>query len=266
MATKPAVGYEQQLHVSLEQSTDLGSYEILAANSGLLTPNAADNLTLADTPQEVIAILDVDANGGASDIVLTVVGTDQNDAALTGTATIAVPAYSSISTKRWPKGWACEVIPTVDGKKFKTINPASCSVSCAVAALGTVIRLFGVPSLTTFSRVVAKSQLNYTPKVPVPEAIRDGRNASRWTKPGEIPEGQLSVTSKIPTFADGLARINGMRCTGLVKELKEEKLDTMHIFILGMTIAAKPTVGESVEPVTFQADGKYEEIGVVLAQ
>ena len=53
--------------------------------------------------------------------------------------------------------------------------------------------------------------------------------------------------------------------TGLIKEIKEDKLDTMHIFILGLIMTSKATVGESVDPATLAATAKYEDIGIVLA-
>jgi hypothetical protein len=263
VALKPTLGYEQQLYVSTGLTTEPGILEIQAPNSGVYTPSNADTAALAAAPQELLAMLENDVNCGSTDLVLTVTGTDQNGAALTGTATFSVPAYSSFPDRVFPKGFAVEVIPPVDGKQFKTISAVG--VTNDGAAAGLKVALFGVPPVNTFRKIGCKTQLNYDPKVPLPHSVQCGRDLSAFIKAGEIPEGVLEITAKIPTFSDGLARINGRRVTGLIKEIKEDKLDTMHIFIMGLIMTAKATTGESVDPATLQANAKYEDIGIIVA-
>lgn len=266
IALKPTLGYEQQLYVSVSPSLEPGIFQLTAANSGVYTPNNADTAALAVTPLELLAELETDVNCGVANLVLTVVGTDQNDAALTGTATFAVPAYAQETSRVFPKGWAVEITPNVAGKLFKTITAAALSVVNTVTAVGAKIAIFGMPALTTFRKIGCKTQLNYDPKVPVPHAIQCGRDMSAFIKPGEIPEGSLEITAKIPTFSDGLARINGIRVTGLIKEIKEDKVTTMHVFLMGLIMTSKPSIGESVEPGTLAATSKYEDVAFILAQ
>ena len=102
--------------------------------------------------------------------------------------------------------------------------------------------------------------------MPLPHSVQCGRDLSAFIKAGEIPEGTLEVTAKIPTFSDGLARINGRRVTGMIKEVKEDKLDTMHIFLFGLILTSKVSVGESTDPATLAANAKYEDIAFMLAQ
>jgi len=263
MALKPTLGYELQLYVSTQQSVEPAQFLVAAANSGVLTPSEADLATLAAAPMELLAELEDDVDCGGSDMVLTVTGTDANNAPLTGTATFKVPAYSSFTERVFPKGYAVEVT-TASGNPFATIT--SVTVACAANAAGTNIALFGVPALSTYRLIGCKTQLNFDPKVPLPHAVQCGRDLSAFIKLGEIPEGTLDVTAKIPTFSDGLSRVNGRRVTGLIKEVKEDKLDTMHIFLMGLIMTAKATVGESVDPATLSAAAKYEDIAIMLAQ
>jgi hypothetical protein len=264
VALKPTLGYEQQLYVSTGQTVEPGMFTVLGLNSGVYNPNLADSATLAAAPQELLAVLDGDINAGEQDLVLSVTGTDATGAALTGTATFKVPAYSQFTERVFPKSYAAEVIPTVDGKQFKTITGVT--VTCDAAATGLNLALFGVPPLSSFRKIGCKTQLNYDLRIPLPHSVQCGRDMSAFIKPGEIPEGTMDVTAKIPTFSDGLARVNGRRVTGLVKEVKEDKLDVMHMFFMGLILTAKPTVGESADPATLAATAKFEDVGVVLAQ
>jgi hypothetical protein len=263
MALKPTLGYELQLFVSTQLSVEPGTFLIQGANSGVYTPNAADNLTLQSAPQELVAELEDDVNYGPTDLVLTITGTASDDSALTGTATFKVPAYSSFTERVFPKGFGAPVV-TAGNKPFKTITSVTATADAACTGLN--VSLFGVPSLDTFRKIGCKTHLNYDPKVPLPHAVQCGRDLSAFVKAGEIPVGTLDITAKIPTFSDGLSRVNGRRVTGMIKEVKEDVLDTMHIFLFGLIMTSKATVGESVDPATLSATALYEDIAVLLAQ
>ena len=162
----------------------------------------ADTAALAAVPAELLAVLEGDVNCGATDLVLTVTGTDSSGAALTGAATFKVPTYSQFTDRIFPKGYAVEVVPTVDGKLWKTITNVTV-VNDGTIPWNLSMALFGVPSLSTFRKIGCKTQLNYDPKVPLPHSVQCGRDLSAFIKAGEIPEGALDITAKIPTFSDG---------------------------------------------------------------
>jgi len=264
VALKPSKGYEQQLFVSLEQSTELGTLEIAALNSGTFTANAADVARLLADPQELVAMAENDLDGGTGNIVVTF-GVTFADATIgTATATFANPAYSNITEKRFPRSWAAEVIPSVD-KLIKSINSIT-SITAALDAIGSKITIFGLPSISTFRKIPCKTVLNWDPRVALPEAVRCGRDPSAFIKPGDLSEGALEITSKVPTFADSLARLNGLRVTGLIKEIKEDKLNTMNVFVMGLIMTAKVNTGEAQEDVTLAATSRYEDVAILVAQ
>ena len=266
MALKPTLGYEQQLYVSTQQTCEPGFVDLAAPNSGVYTANVADAALLLANPQQLMAVLENDVDMDTANVVLVVQGTDQNGAPLSGVATFQAPAYSQMSQRVFPKAWAVEVIPPVDGSKFATITAAALSVTNAAKAVGLRIALFGVPDLSTFTKIGCKVSMGYDLKVPVPHAIQCGRDMSAFIKPGEIPVGAMEITAKVPTFSDGLTRVNGRRVTGLIKEIKEDKLDTMHIFLTGLILTSKASIGESTDPETLSATALYEDVGVIVAR
>lgn len=268
MALKPSLGYEKQLLVSTQSHTDLGVMVVKAVNSGVYTPNVADNLALADLPQELLLTLDNDVSGDAA-AVITVVGTDQNDSALTGIATFEPPGYAQDQTYGFPKGWAQQVVTSDATKKFKTVTSVTATTASA-AWVDAKLRMFGVPTADdtvngTFRLIGTKTTLNFDPKTPMPTAIQSGRDKGAYIKPGEIEIGNLEITAKIPSGSDGLARVNGRRVTGWIREMKEDKLNTQNIFILGLIMTSKEKNGESVEPSTLDATSMYEVYAFILA-
>lgn len=265
VALKPSVGYEKQLYLSASPHYELGTLLLEAVNSGTYTKNISDNSALADAPSELVAVVATEIADAGANIVLTVTGTDSDGNALTGTATIQPPTYAPIQDKIFPVGYAVEVIPATSGKKFKTVT--SVTPTNNVKAKGTKITIFALPAVSTFYKVGCKVSLSYDEKVPLPVSIQCGRDRGAFTKLGEIGEGKLSITAKMPNnSSDGLSRFRGVRCTGLIKETKEEKLDTQHIFFMGLILTPTVNNGESVEPDTYSAEGTFEDYAQILAQ
>jgi len=265
VALSPAQGYEQQLYVSKEAYSNPGKFELVAVNSGVATMSNADQAQLAATPQRLLAMLDNDARGNGP-LVLTVTGTDQDNAPLSGIATFSPPGWSNDASYGFPKGWAEEVFATA-GKKFKTIT--NIAVTADAGWLGNRLQLFGVPDPAEAGKYVligCKTQLNYDYKVPMPYAIQCGRDKGAFIKEGDIPVGAAEITTKIPDASSGLVRYNGGRVTGLIKDLKNDKLHVQNIFLLGLTITVKSNFGEGEDPATLTGTAMYEELGFVLAK
>lgn len=259
VALKPTLGFEQQLLYSTQPALELGTFAVQGLNSGTYTPNIAENLALSALPAELLMILDDDINV-TTDPVLTIVGTDIASTALNVNATIKPPAYSQLQAKVYPKGWAADLTL---GKLAKTVT--SVTIACDAALAGTKIRVFAVPSVETFTLLSTKTKLDWDSRAPKPHSIQNGRNMSQWVKRGEIPEGKCSFTGKVPSMCDGLSRINGVPVTGLIRELKEDKIVTCNVFLTGLVLTSAMSTGESVDPATLTADGLYQETGFIVA-
>lgn len=268
VALKPAVGYEQQLYVSTQGYTTLGTIEVVAPNSGTYTPNVADNAELALVPQELLVMLNGDIDLGGLPLTVTVNGLDSNSSPVTGSATFQPPGYAVDQTFGFPKGWSHEVTTTGQaGKKWKQV--LSVSINYAGTATPEIL-LIGFPTLDftsagTFTKIGTKVSINSDPKVPMPTAIQDGRDKGAYIKPGEIDIGTFDITAKVPDGADGLARINGRRVSGWLREMKEDKLNTQNIFLCGLIMTSKSKIGESVEPNTLDATGMAEKYAFIMA-
>lgn len=265
IALKPGLGYEGHLKFSLKAHLEPGAFEVTGSNTGTYTANNADVTALLADPMELLAMLDTPVNHGAANVVLTLTGKDADNIDVTGTATFSVPAYAQMTDRSFPRGWSVQVETTPTASKaFKSISGAS--VVASTAAVGTRIVLYGIPALTTFQEVACKTQVNVTPKVPMPHSIACGRDLSAYTKPGEIPIGTVSLAAKQVTAVDGLARINGSTVTGLVITKKEDRVETDYFYLLGMTLAAKLDIGDGVAEMTMSGEGQTESTPWIVAK
>ena len=268
---KPAAGYEAQLYVSTQQSTEPAIFALAGLNSGVLTPNIADAAILAAGQQELVAVLNEDIYA-TSNLVLTVTGTDQFAAAYTGTATFKPPAYSNNQERIFPRGFAVDCQPTIAGQKCAVVTGVSVVCDAQAAASGAKISLLGLPSwglapgtIGEYKLVSDKVSLSYDPRVPQAHAVQSGRDKSKYVKKGEIPEGAISITTKVGGQGDGLMRYNGVRVTGLVREFKEGQVETSRTVLTGLVITSNLNTGESVEDVTATGRGLFEVDAVLIA-
>ncbi len=273
IATKPLLGFEEQLYISTGQFTDLGMLVIspLALNSGTFSSSAPDLAALQGTPQELLLICEsVGLTAPTAALRVQVIGTDSADQALSGVATFTPPNYArdrgfDVHQHRGVEvtQWQANVL--APNAKFKTITSVVTLAADAGYANGQ-FRLVGVPSVASYVKLGTKTGLDYDLKIQEPVAIQDGADMGAYIKPGVKPVGSITVSAKDPVSSDGLRRYNGQPVTGLIIEKKQDILTTQHIFLGGLILTAKPSGQEGSEAVTLSATGMYAAIGCVLAQ
>lgn len=261
---RPLQGYERRLLVSLEQIYEVGSYEILGLNSGTYTANYAESQALSADPRELLVVLDTGVDGPeGGTIALTINGKDEANAdQLNKAATIQAPTWSSETRGNFPRGYAAEVVVT-EGKKWKSIS--SITVAAGATYANARLLVLAVPPLSTFRLISCRTDLEFTRKTQAPFPIQCGIDEGRFIKPGNISVGNLSVSAKIFNGAEGLARINGQRVTGLLKDLKEDIYLTQHVFLKGLIISGNESAPEGAEPASFSAQGMFEVSASLLA-
>lgn len=270
VATKPLLGFEQQLYVTTQPFTDLGILTVTALNSGTYTASAANNALLATAPQQLLCICETTDVLGAGPLVVQAIGTDLNGNPLSGVATFTPPGYAQDKSYDICQHRAAEFLPYqsnvyVDGTAFKTIT-SIVPIGADATYTNARFRVVGMPAVSAFIKIGTKINLEIDPKIQEPVAIQDGSDKGAFIKPGEIPVGSLTISTKEPSSADGLRRYSGHTLTGLVQEVKQDFLPTQSIYIGGLYIAAKPKGSEGQEAVTLECTAMYQRIGSVLAQ
>lgn len=262
MATKPSLGYEQQLFISTGKYTDLGVFNIVNLNSGVATMSVPAAAQLSTVPQELMAVLESEVVATGA-LVITVSGLDSSNAPVSYVATFQPPGYAKDQSYVFSPRMAFELIPQAAALNCKTIT--NIAVTCDAGWVNANIRILGVPSLASFVKIGTKVKLDLDPKVPMPVAVQDGRDRGAFIKSGEIDVGTCNITVKDPTSADGLWRYKGNRVTGLIKEIKEDILPTQYMFLCGLIITPKTNVPEGAEAITLEGTGMYEKFAAIPA-
>lgn len=263
IAQKPTLGGEKRVYISNSRAVQVADEELVAASSGVFTPDPA-NLPDQVSGSDLVAIIDNQTGvyAGASNIVLTVNGLDNTASPITGTATFKVPAYAKDQTRRFEPGYAVDVIQA-SGKKFKSIT--SITVTNDAAAKGGRIVIFAMPPQSSFTQLGCVEDMGWTGKESVPVSIACGMDAAAFSKPGRSSVPGLSLSTKQFSFGDGLSKYAGATCTLWVKVIKEGRLNTDNIYFLEATLSAPVRMPAGEGEVMLEASGLYEDVAIMPA-
>lgn len=254
---EPLFGAEMEAHITQKQPSELGLLTITGAATGTFVADTIGAAQISAVPQSLVAVVDeAILDAGASDIVLTVSGTDNLAASITGTATIKVPAYAQNQVRTFARGFAVDVIVSAD-KKFKTITGVT--VACAAEATNARIKLFGLPEVTDFERVGCTGEGEFQPRVRADAPVRCGSDPSAFVKVGDLREGNLRITAKYFNYMAGLARYAGQRCVVLLKEMRSgQKIPTTYHYCTQFVPSGAISTPEGSEPCMNTTEGRYQ--------
>lgn len=260
IARRPTLGAEMDVYLSSSEVVEIGRYEMLAAGSGEWTSDAVNAAVLSADPSDLQVVVQAEVRSSAP-VVVTVVGTDQNDAAITATATLSPPGWVTNQSYSFPEGYAKDLTPTVGGKMFKTIT----SVTFTNGARGGKFRIYKLPALTSFTLVGFTTGGDFTTKSRPPKPIADKLDGSAVVKFGRSEPGTLSLTAKYLSVGDGLQRFAGRRCTAMAIIEKEEQLITERLIFGNYVPNVRPSMPEGDGDATAGGEGMFEVFAAFVA-
>lgn len=232
IARVPELGGEVAVFLTLDPAIEMGNYQIVAANSGLWTPDPIANTLLAAAPggaQDIILMVDTSVND-TGPIVFTVAGLDANGAPLSGPATVKTPSYAQDQLSLFQPGWAADVVVAA-GSQFSKI--LSVSVAATAQTQYARARLFAMPNINRYQLMGYVMEKDITTRAQEPIAIPQDLDGSKDIKGGMIPAGGVRLTSRFVGAEEGLARFDGARCTVRMDINKERSVLTGRMFALG---------------------------------
>lgn len=250
IARKHSVGGEKRLYVSGDSAAEIGELLWAADGSGVFTADSINTLptTGADLQVKVVGEL-----LSAADVVITVTGTDQNSAALTGTATYTAPSWVGNKTKDFSEGTAVDVVPGVAGKKFKTIT----GITVTGGKKWGKVKLFTLPENWTYIDCVESvdPSVGTTPAHPIADGLDGAADVTR----GRSEPSSVRVTAKNRSTLDGLMRFAGRNCCLRLEVWKQGKVLTERHVYSNCIMSVDPSFPDGSEESKQSAGGMMED-------
>ena len=203
-------GLESILYYNLTKVQDVGRFLAESAGSGTYTANDGGTsflngaYTLPSTGENIC----VRANAkieSTSAIGVTIVGTDQNDAPMTGQATIGAQVS---------EGQAYEVVPTVAGKRFKTIT----SVTISNGVLGDGFQICVLPKAADNVEILYDEGFEANPGKEVKAIYHKFELAHTKRTRGDKT---MSISAKYTNNLEGIPKIHN-REVSIVQEFHDD--------------------------------------------
>lgn len=250
VAQAPTFGGEVDVYISPGEAVRRGVVEITGATTGVFTKDSDP----AGTGNLVAALL-TPLRGGSSDISV------QLGTSSAGKATFKVPGYAKNDARVWQPGFAVDMSDLATSGTFGNLAVSGAHADSKGAKVG----IFELPAAGTFKLVGCTTDKGWTTKSRMPVAIACGMNGSAFTKPGRSEPGEINVTAKHVSFADGLARFDGVGCTVMMKSIKEGTLELERTYLMGVRLQVNPSAGDGEDEATDAASGVYEDLAIMPA-
>jgi len=259
IARKPTIGGEKKLWISDEPVIEVGEIAWVTDGSGVYTADQIN--TIPATGYDLQLKVDGELQSDTS-VVVTIVGTDQDDAAVTGTATLSYPKWSSNKTYDYVEGISCDVVPTVSTQKFKTIS----SISVSGGKKWGKVKLFNLPTAASWQYVdfirSVEPTIGTYPAHPVPDGLDGAKDVTR----GRSDPSGVRVTCNNRGMVDGIQRYAGRQIC-IRQEIKKQGkvLTERHVFG-NVIIAADSNFPDGDEESMQTAAGMMEDAFLFFAK
>jgi hypothetical protein len=278
IAVKPVLGGEMRVYVTRDQSLQLASFTVAAANSGVQdvgSPYSYNNLSLSSQvngyPMDLVVVAE-NLVQDAGPILITISGTDQNNAAQTGVAVLEAPAYAGVSDNIFEAGWMADVVPTVATSQW--LSFLNFSINCTAAAVGSKFSIWAMPNVnagaygqTNYRLIGATQEKSVTTNAQQPLAISAGLQEGAYIKGGVIPVAMLRVKARWISLGDGILRFDGAsNLTVRVDIQKEQKVIDQRLFFMNATLNSALAAGELASVGDYDASIMAAKFGVIVAQ
>lgn len=264
LANKPILGGNVEIYATDVLSYRIGVLEITAADTGVWTPDAENAAVLSADPSDLVAVCQTRVNGGAENIVLTVTGTDDGDAAASGVATFDNPSYSPVTKFFFPRGYGKDVVEG-EADIFKTVTGVA-ATNATATAINSKFEIWKLPAFSDFIKFGCREEFSFSTPDRVPQSIPCGFNATAYSVPGSSEELNIDLSGKYFTIHDSLARYAGAPITLMARIIKEDgTLEVDRWFFTGVNLARNFRAPVGSDAVVVEATGKYENLIVLSA-
>ncbi len=232
---------------------------IWSPSAGVSLPVAGRDLHLRCSNEIVGA-----AGGGSLTVVLNV--TYDDDVVGTSTATIGIPAWSSIQDNIFARCTASDFVADSAGDADKLIKSIQGVASVNNTLAGNEFEIIASPPASEFYEIgcAVNKDISFPVAKPVPVACGD--NPARWNKSGRPEIPNMTIGYKYISSREDLNRVNGHRVGVLVETVKDKSVPFENHVCIGFLVSVTNPRGETAEDeVTATSEGTFENLMIFAA-
>lgn len=256
IANKPEMGAESQVFVSPVEIFLAG--KVVVDSAGAATFVAEPGASLGDGMDLHLKVQTMALCSAAPTVTLTVtLATD--DSAGTAVASPVNPSWYPDQSKTFQEGFGTDFIPAGAGNTAKLIKTIT-AVAVTNVPANSEFLVYASPAAANFIEQGWKRGAEGAYNVPSTVSFPNGFNPSAAVKPGRGEERELTLSFAHIAAGYGLGRLNGKRCTVLIKVKKNRhSVHTENVVYTGYVPSSSPNRGDGNDEVVETSAGKFED-------
>ncbi len=249
------LGGEFAVYLSHTRATQIGEIDLPSSNAGTYTAQPGAIIKTGGADLQMVALKPI-----RSSIALAVVlaGLDNTaiPVAMNGTATFTPPARAENQSFNFARHFSKDLAPAVAGKKFTSITGLG---SVAGGDKNLKLGLYQLPEAADYTLIIATTDVNFNTKGRKAVGVDAGMEADYWIKRGKTQAGELSIGSKLQSFAEGMARFDGAKSTVMLVGIKDGELTGDRLVFTDYVCALSSKLPDGEGDAMFEATGKFKE-------
>lgn len=258
---KHSLGGEKKLWMTRVLAAKVGSIEVAGDGSGVYTADAVTTLPGSGADLVVKVDGEVRSLDGTNPVILTIVGTDQASALLSGTATFSPPGWVPNKTNDFTEGFALDITTNGVNKKWKTIT----AITIPNAKKGSNVSLFTMPDTTDWQYIDMVESVDPHVGISPGVSIPDGLDGTAEVVRGRSEENKIAINALYRSVADGIQRFGGADCCVRMDIFKAGKiLAERHIFANAI-LSANSTFPDGSETAKQAGEGIFSDALLFVA-
>lgn len=254
IAQSPYFGGEFGVYMTNVPAVLIGTIDFTAPAAALYTDNAATSMPAA-TDLQLVATTPVIS---AANVVVTFACLDNTGTpiAMNGVATFAPPSRAANQSSNFGRGIATDLVPAVPGKKYTAITSLT---SVTAGSANMQLALYQLPVQADYTFIGCTTEIDFNTKSRMAKGVDCGMESDAFVKRGKTQPGELSISSKLKGFMDGMARFDGAKATCMLVGLKDGQDTCDRLVFTQYVQTVKPKLPEGDGEATLAGTGKFVE-------
>lgn len=259
VAQAPYFGGEFNVYLTTVPAILIGEIDLTGPGAGAYTDNGATAI-VAQSPStgadlQMVALTPLISTVTA---VIKIAGLNAAGSPVSqdGTATFAPPARAANQSKTFGRGIATDIIAA---DEFTTVTGLAASTPITGGAANVKFGVFELPVLADYSLVGCTTDIDFNTKSRSAKGIDCGMEADAFIKRGKTQPGELNIGSKLKSFAEGLARFDGLKTTCMLVGLKDGQETCDRLVFTQWVPNIKPRLPDGDGEAMIDAAGKFAE-------
>lgn len=258
----PYFGGEWAVFLTAKPAKLIASIAMTAAAAGTLTDNPATVITAGGKDLQVVVRNPITNPAAATVITLACLDDSATPVTMNGVATFTPETWQNVASFNFQRGYARDLLPATANKKYTAITALT---SITGGAGGAAFEIYELPELADYYMIGCTDEIRFNTRASESKGVDCGMETDAFVKAGKSRPGELSISSKLKSFATGLARYAGQKTTAMLVGVKDGLLTGDRLVFTEHRVSNEINLPDGDGVAMETSNGKFVELLMFVA-